>query len=164
MTLFWVILLLVAGMVLVLSEFIVPGGICGILGVVLVVASCVVGVAAYPDFTLWIILGEIVGVTAGILAGIFLLSRTRAGKAIILESTQQAVEGWVAWESDKSLVGKVGRVYTQLRPAGTILVDGKRLDAVTSGELIEKDAAIRVIEVHGNRIVVERAEDAASEE
>jgi membrane-bound serine protease (ClpP class) len=49
-------------------------------------------------------------------------------------------------------------VVTPLRPAGTVEFGTERLQAVSEGAFIEAGAVVRVIEVHGNRIVVEQAE------
>ena len=153
---FWVVLLFAAGVALILAEFIVPGAVCGILGGILVVASTVIGCAYAGDAALWVILGEAVGVVASIILGFTLLTRTRAGKFIILSSTQDPAAGWVAWETDENLVGREGEVLARLRPAGAIQIDGKRIDVVSTGEYIEAGQRVRILEVHGSRVVVEK--------
>jgi membrane-bound serine protease (ClpP class) len=50
--------------------------------------------------------------------------------------------------------GKEGEAATDLRPAGTVVVDGKRLDVVTAGELIARGSKVKVVKVEGNRVVV----------
>ncbi|MCK5557191.1 MAG: hypothetical protein KAJ01_02355, partial [Candidatus Hydrogenedentes bacterium] len=44
---------------------------------------------------------------------------------------------------------------TTLRPAGMALIDGNRINVVTDGEFIEKDAPVKVSEVEGGRVVVQ---------
>jgi membrane-bound serine protease (ClpP class) len=61
-------------------------------------------------------------------------------------------------ESLRALVGNVGRAATVLRPAGAVDLGGERYDVVTNGEFVEAGASVRVVEVIGSRIVVERAE------
>ncbi len=56
------------------------------------------------------------------------------------------------------LLGKVGRSLTDLRPAGVIELEGRRLDVITSGDYIARGAQVKVIEIKGNRVVVERLE------
>jgi len=152
----WAILLFIAGMVLILAEFIVPGLICGILGGILVLASGIVAVTAYPDYILFITVAEVIGVCLSIVLGMYLLARTRAGKHLVLSDSQQQDAGWVAADSNLALVGAEGKAFTPLRPAGSIMVDGKRIDAVANGSFIEKGSKIRVLEVHGSRVVVEK--------
>ncbi|MFP4180937.1 MAG: NfeD family protein, partial [Spirochaetaceae bacterium] len=55
-------------------------------------------------------------------------------------------------------IGSRGKVKTNLRPAGKMEIDGEDYSVVTEGEWIEPGAEVRVIEVAGNRIVVERSE------
>lgn len=155
----WLAILYAAGIVLILAEFIVPGMICGILGATLVIASGVIACLRFPEYTVLIVVGELIGVIVAVIIGMFLLSKTRAGKKLILESSQQAEAGWVANESDKSLIGTTGEVFTALRPAGTILINHKRIDAVSDGSFIDKGIRVRVIEVHGSRVVVEPARE-----
>ncbi|MCX5759601.1 MAG: hypothetical protein NTU83_14080, partial [Candidatus Hydrogenedentes bacterium] len=101
-------MLYIAGLVLILAEFIVPGMICGILGATFVLASGAIGCHTYPDYALFFVLGEAVGVLVAIAIGMYMLSRTRAGKTLILQSSQQANAGWVAHETDHSLMGATG--------------------------------------------------------
>ena len=154
----WVILFLVAGMVLVISEFFLPGGILGGLGVLLVIISGVLGVYSYPDHGLFIILGEIVGVALCTVAGFYLLTRTRAAKMLTLELAQKADEGYVSAASDISLLNREAVVLTALRPSGTIKAGDKRVDAVSNGVFIDEGTRVRVVEVHGSRVVVEPAD------
>ena len=52
------------------------------------------------------------------------------------------------------LLNQAGIAYTQLRPSGTALINGKRVDVVTEGSLIERGSAIRVVGIEGMRVVV----------
>ena len=126
------------------------------LGGMLVIGSGAIGCYLYPDFALMIILGELAGVFAAIILGMYILSRTRAAQGLILEHSQHAEAGWVASDTDTSLEGAEGEVFTALRPAGTIIINGKRVDAVADGSFIDKGEKVRVIEIHGNRVVVEK--------
>lgn len=56
-----------------------------------------------------------------------------------------------------ALIGQTARAATVLRPSGAVEVGGDRYDVVTEGEFVEAGALVRFVAVHGNRIVVERA-------
>ena len=45
---------------------------------------------------------------------------------------------------------------TILRPAGTIMVEDERLDAVSQGDFIPKGSPIEIIRVEGGKIIVRR--------
>lgn len=151
----WALFLFLAGMILVLAEFIVPGGICGAMGVIILVLSGALAIQTYPDYVLTIVLVELAGVAVCVVLGLFLLARTGAGRALKLETRQNVEDGYVNMESDISLIGASGVVFSALRPAGSILVNGRRIDAVSDGTFIEKDARVRIVDVRGNRVVVE---------
>ncbi len=61
-------------------------------------------------------------------------------------------------EETPAKVGQRGRTLSQLRPAGRAMINGKRVDVVTEGSLIEADVEIIVITVEGNRVVVRAVE------
>jgi membrane-bound serine protease (ClpP class) len=149
-------ILYLAGMALVFSEFFVPGLICGIVGVLLVLTSAWLGCSHYPDYAYPILFGELLfgALTVGL--GIYLFPRSFAGKVMILSNSQPQADGWVATETDATLMGEQGLVFTALRPAGTVMIRDKRLDAVSDGTFIDKGAMVRVIDVQGSRVVVER--------
>jgi membrane-bound serine protease (ClpP class) len=54
--------------------------------------------------------------------------------------------------------GKKGEAITDLRPSGTVMIEGKRLDAVTDGEYVDAGTPVVVTLVSGNRIVVDKNE------
>ena len=52
-----------------------------------------------------------------------------------------------------------------VRPAGFARIDGRRVDVVTRGEMLDKDCPLIVVEIEGNRVVVaEHRETAGGEE
>lgn len=61
------------------------------------------------------------------------------------------------------LLGSEGLALTDLRPAGTMEAGERRLDVVADGGFIPKGAALRIIDVSGNRIVVAPVTAAADE-
>ena len=53
-----------------------------------------------------------------------------------------------------------GVAASPLRPAGIATIDGRRVDVVSNGPLIEPGVAVVVDKVDGNRVVVRRVGDA----
>lgn len=161
---FWPVLLFILGIALIVIEFVLPGVICGIAGVSLLCASAVLGISAYPEHTFLIVLGEIMGAVTGLGLGLFALSKTSNATGLALGTSLSEESGYVNLPSNKALIGRPGRVLTALRPSGTIVVDGQRHDAVSDGDFIDEGGIVRVIEVHGNRVVVEKSSAAAHAE
>jgi membrane-bound serine protease (ClpP class) len=60
-------------------------------------------------------------------------------------------------ESLRQYLGKPGTALTQLRPAGTVLIDGRKVDVVTSGEFLDRGAEVVVVNVSSNRVMVKGA-------
>jgi membrane-bound serine protease (ClpP class) len=54
----------------------------------------------------------------------------------------------------ESLLGKEGITHTPLRPAGTAIIDGKKVDVVTQGQFIAPNVKVRVVDTTGNWVVV----------
>ncbi|MEA3364945.1 MAG: NfeD family protein [Candidatus Hydrogenedentes bacterium] len=156
----WVLILFVAGATLITVEFIVPGGICGSAGGLMVIASTALGLYHYPDYWLPILMMEFLGTIASVILGMYLLPRSPFGKLLMLADSQKAEEGWVNETGNAELMGKTGKVVTPLRPVGTVELGTERLQAVSEGAFVDRGAVVRVIEVHGNRIVVEATSQA----
>jgi len=154
----WALFLFIAGMLLILVEFILPGGVCGGVGIIMLVVSGFMGIHEFPELAFFIILTEVVSAGFCIIVGFFVISRTGVARALKLQLSQRKEDGYINMESDTSLMGAEGVVKTALRPSGTILVGEQRLDAVSNGTFIEQNSKVRVVEVHGNRIVVEEVE------
>ena len=56
----------------------------------------------------------------------------------------------------QDLTGTTGTTLSSLRPGGFALINEKRIDVITQGEMIDKDETVRVVKVEGNRVIVEK--------
>lgn len=125
----YILILFVTGVLLLTAEVILPGGVMGGLGALLMLAGCVV---AFVEF----------GVTTGLMATGFavlltgtalfiefrILPKTKLGKRAFL---QNAITGVSNPASDQlaALVGKSAQALTPLTPSGYVLVEGVRHEA-----------------------------------
>lgn len=165
------IFLFLAGIVLIILEvFVIPGfGIVGILGGISLAAGILLsrlvphGAPGDLSGALAVILGSFaVTVLLFILLARY-LPEARWMHGIVLSESQQHTEGFHADQhEDQGLLGKTGRALTDLRPAGTIEIEGRRLDAITPGDYLDRGSPLRVIEVQANRIVVELSDTSPS--
>lgn len=151
-------LLLAVGLLMIFFEFFLPGGILGLAGGVLIVVSIVL-FAIHAESMWAIILFVIVAlVLLGALVQ-FALWRIRSGrgaKSFYLNTDQ---EGYVASTFAEELIGKEGEALSDLKPAGHILVEGKRLQAVAKMGYIYKGTTIVVIGGEGAHLVVKTKEN-----
>jgi membrane-bound serine protease (ClpP class) len=83
------------------------------------------------------------------------LPETRLFKNIGLDTTTSRKDGYAASDDSQSLIGLEGRALSALRPAGSAEFGDQRLDVVTRGDYLASGTPIRVVEKHGNRIIVE---------
>lgn len=148
--------LYVVGLVLLMVEALVPGfGIAGVTGFVLVLASIVMISASFFQAIL-LLIGTISVAILLIIAMYRLGYGKRFIKSMILSTEQKNEQGYVSSKDYEKYLGMRGKVVTPLRSAGTVLIDGKRIDAVSEAEFIDKDIDVEVIKIEGNRIVVKK--------
>lgn len=158
------IILLILGIGLVIAEIFLPGGIAGIAGVVSIVASLMlssadmghmamsIGIALIATIIVSIVLFK----TMGLERGFF--------RHIILQDSTSAEKGYLSSTSRLELIGMVGETMTPLRPAGTAVFDGERLDVVTEGGFVGTGQSVKVLKTEGSRIVVRELSSKEKEE
>lgn len=145
-----VITLLVVGVLLLLAESVLPGMIAGIIGGCFILGGIIDGYVQFGPHTGNVILAVLLTVlVAGFLLWVKFFPNSRAARIFI----SQKVVGDIGTERP-GLLNQTGTAFTQLRPAGTALINGKRVDVVTEGQLIERDTPIQVVAVEGMRVVV----------
>lgn len=154
------IVLFLAGLIFLgLEIFVIPGfGIVGLLGIAGLLTSIIL---SFKNLTqaVWVLIAAIA------LTALFLkifwkrLKKAPLFKKLVLETSLEESKGFTAAEDKlKDLEGKEGFTATVMRPSGLIEVEGKRYSAQTAGEFLGRDVKIKVIEVKGNRIVIEESE------
>ena len=78
-----------------------------------------------------------------------------AKSPVTLRKTLSKEDGVVSQKNGmEQLLNASGVVLTDLRPAGSIKINNKKIDAVTQGEYIDKGTFVHVIQVTGNQIIV----------
>lgn len=148
------ILLLGLGLALIILEVLFPS--MGILGAL---ATIAIGAGSYVAFRVdsstgvqYLVLTAVL-VPIFILGGFKLLPRSPLAKQLMAKGfTFQ--DGRAVDARDEELLGAEGVVEAQLRPAGVARIDGRRVDVVSRGTMIEEGTPVRVVELKGNRVVV----------
>ena len=147
-----------AGVLAIILEVFVPSaGIIGIAGLGSIIASIVIAYQRLGN-----LIGSIYLAVVLILVPIFIVlyfrffPRSPIGRWLISQDRQEPEKGYSSFTPEKyvDLIGKEGTSLTILRPVGMVRIDGQKYSAVTGGEFIEKDKAIKVVKVEGSRVVV----------
>lgn len=146
----------VIGSGLIIVEAFIPGfgvaGICGVILEIVALRCCWVLHGIVPALL------ALIGVLALIGLAVFLSYRSamkgRLSKShLVLKDTEKADA------TDKpDWIGMEGVAVTALRPAGQIEIDGKRLNAASTGDFIEKGSAVLVTGMEGDHCVIKRKE------
>jgi membrane-bound serine protease (ClpP class) len=164
------IILFVAGVILLLVEiFIIPGfGVFGILGILFMISGLFLGLIAdfplidWSDISFAIIQLASTFVATGILIFIMsrLLPKSNIWNNLILVKNLDAQSGYtMSRPSFIHLLNSSGKSYTDLRPAGTVVIGDERYDVVTAGEFIPRGTPVKIIRVEGSKVVVEEIKE-----
>jgi membrane-bound serine protease (ClpP class) len=159
------IILFVFGVAMLLVEiFLIPGfGVVGTIGILSIVSSLYLSlIGRFVHIDDFLDGAKILAFSFIVSFGIILLflrflPKFAPFQRLVLKIEETAVAGFSSSpEYLATLVGREGTAITVLRPAGTALIDGNPISVVTEGSFIEKDTRLRVKQVEGYRVVVEK--------
>ncbi|MFP5109168.1 NfeD family protein [Neobacillus sp. C211] len=152
------LLLFVAGLLLIFLEFFLPGAISGTLGVAALILSLFLAGADTIQIGVSILIAIFLSVLVFfMMIKIFDKKLVLFNKMVLFDSARKE-DGYVSNINRTDLLGMEGIALTILRPAGTVIINNERIDAVTEGGFIEQSAIVKVIKVEGARIVVRELE------
>jgi membrane-bound serine protease (ClpP class) len=164
----WEIIMFFIGvLLLVLEIFVIPGfGLAGIGGIMLMMASLIL-VMLNNDWFDFFFVPEGDAITAVLTAFIGLigsfilmfvggvrLTESRMFKRVALQNTMDTSEGFTSNFHKESLLGKIGKAYTVLRPSGKIQIEDEIYDAFTRGGYVEVGSKIEVVSEEGTSLKV----------
>ena len=148
MNLTLIIIIYLCGLLAMTVELIIPGAVLGTLGF-LAVAGSIIAAVAMRHNTAAVILTLC---TLAFLPVFFLTWKNVVGKFFAIKRHEGGFRP--SQTLTEELVGTEGVALSPLRPSGIARLAGKRYDVVTRGEMLDRGARVKVIEVSGNRIVV----------
>ena len=73
---------------------------------------------------------------------------------LVLDEQQKNRDGYTSVTDKSRFLGAIGVCATDLRPAGTITVEGEPVDVVTEGNFVKQGDIVKVINVDGSRVLV----------
>jgi membrane-bound serine protease (ClpP class) len=168
------LILLGSGVILIALEvLVIPGfGLAGLAGGVAVLTALTLSMlGSYPTVTevisaLGILAVSILAIGLVAFAVIRHLPHSRTLSGIFLKQSTSQEAGYLSAPDRHELVGRTGTALTDLRPSGTVSIDGERIDVVTEGPWIEQGERVVVLRAESYRHVVRKHEgagEAASE-
>src|SRR5690606_6154599 len=147
-----IILLGVGLIALGIEAFILPGfGVAGLLGIGAIGTAVVMAMlGAAPtggDITMALgVLGAALVISGAVFfAWLRHLPNSERWGGLLLKDSVNRGEGYLSAPTLDEFVGQEGVAFTDLRPSGTALVAGERIDVVTEGERIMAASAVKVL-------------------
>jgi membrane-bound ClpP family serine protease len=152
--------LIVAGLALLVAEIFIPSG--GLL----FVASCgaiiagVVMAFVYGDTSTGMLTLVAVFVIVPVLATgmLYLWPRTAMGRRFILPDQDATLAQMPVNLELEQLRGRFGQARSDLRPAGVVDFDGRRIDVITEGMMVAAGAWVRCVDVKAGKVVVRQVD------
>lgn len=153
------LLLLIIGFGLVFLEMHIPGlGIPGILGAICLILAVALTAQNFAEglvMTLGIL--AVLGIMLGIVLTFF--TKGRFFKPLILPDVQRKEHGYISSSDLDYLLGKKGITLTDLRPSGSIDIDGVKFDVISDGEYISSGTKVEIFKVSGVKLLVKKTND-----
>lgn len=146
-------LLQLAGIIIIIAEIILPSG-----GILTLMATGLIGYSLYIVFStvssstgIIFVLADVFIIPITVIIGLKLLAKS----PVTLRASLSKEDGVTSQSPElEKYIGMGGTALSDLRPSGTAMIDGKRLDVVSRGEYLERSTEIFVLSVTGNQIIV----------
>jgi len=149
-------LLIVLGLGLLVAEVFLPTG-----GVLFIASSlCILGgvvlTFVYGDAATGMVTLVSVFVVVPAVASLMLYiwPRTPMGKRLILRDRDEVTAQMPVMLELEGLRGRYGRALSDLRPAGAVSFDGRRVDLISEGMMVSDGAWVRCVDVRAGTVVV----------
>lgn len=154
----WAILLLAGACLLAVLEVFIPsGGVISFLAGLCILGSLVMAFRRDTTTGLAFITLALIAVPVTIGMAFKIWPHTPMGKAFLGELPTEAEVA--PDDARRDLVGRTGVAKSLMLPSGSVLIDGRLIDAVSRGVPIESGTPVVVVEVRANRVVVRPADD-----
>lgn len=149
-----IIVLSVVGILAVLAELILPGGILGIVGALCLVSAVVMTFFEY---------GAAAGAGAVVVLFIFGIAtlnwwmkyfhKLPLTRSLILNN-ETGRDG--ERDSRQDMIGQTGTTLTDITPSGHAIIEGKKIDVMTEGPSIPKGSDVEITATRGPSIIVRK--------
>jgi membrane-bound ClpP family serine protease len=153
-------LLIVIGFALLVAELFIPTG-----GLLFLVSSlCILGGVAltfvYGDTATGMVtlLSVFVAVPAVATVMLYLWPRTPMGRRLVLRDQDSTTAQLPVNIELEGLRGRYGRALSDLRPAGAVDFEGRRIDTIAEGPMIMAGSWVRCVDVRAGTVVVRQVD------
>ena len=148
------LILFILGIILIIAEIFIPGGIIGFIGLGSILFSIVLAGKSAIHMTISLVIALVAAITVMVIMMKFFNKRIKLLNKIVLKDSTSTGKVYISNQSRTDLLNKTGKALTPLRPSGTVIIDNERIDAVSEGGFIKSGVKITVVKVEGLRVVV----------
>ena len=146
----WIIIIAMLGLLLLFVEILMPGfGLFGILGTISLLGTLVAVFKLYGFTVFLIMLIAVVIIFFGMIA---FAKKSGLYNKVVLRDRQEA-KGFDEAPL-QGLLGKVGVTHTELKPFGVAEIDGQIVDVCSTGDFIDRNVRIQVVQITGKTVTV----------
>lgn len=147
------------GLVLLILELVVPSfGILSVLGAICLFGGVMMASSDPKEAVYMLVIALLVAIVV-VIAAIRTFKHRGVWNRFILKEQLTTSKGFTSNPDRSYLIGMSGEAISPLRPAGTAMIQGERVDVVTKGSFISANQSIVVVEVEGVRVVVKEVDN-----
>lgn len=150
-----VIGLIIAALVLVFFEVILPGGILGVIAALCVIlATWIAGAQSGVGAALLTFLSASAAIGLLVFIEFKVMARTSLGRNFFLKTTVTGHSNQAPGPAD--IIGKEGVTLTRLNPSGKVAIDGQSYEAYSQDGYIDADQPIRVHSQDNFKLIIKK--------
>jgi len=147
--------LIVAALVMVFFEVILPGGILGVIAALCVIlASWIAGAQFGASMGILTFVGSVVAIALLVFIEFKVLARTSLGSTFFLKSSVTGHSNVAPAEA--SIIGKAGIALTRLNPSGKVAIDGQTYEAYSQDGYIDADQPVLVAAQDSFKLIIKK--------
>jgi membrane-bound ClpP family serine protease len=147
------------GFVLLTAELLFPSGVLAVLALVVMIVG--ITLTFHQDTTTGAMTLGVVVVLLPVVGVILvrLWPKTWIGRRLFLSPTEEATVAQAPSNLElEQLIGRYGRALCDLRPSGVADFDGRRVDVITEGIMVDANEWVRCVDVRAGRVIVRPAQ------
>lgn len=154
-----ILILCVVGIIAVLAELVLPGGILGVVGALCLAGAVIATFVTHGATAGTIALGILVVLGMAVLSlWMRLFHRLPFTRQLVLN---ESVGVDLALQERQGMTGRNGIALTDLMPSGRGEFDGERIDILAEGPSIKRGARVEIVATRGPSIIVREIPEGA---
>jgi len=146
---------ILAALVLVFFEVILPGGVLGVLAALCVLMATWMGYAELgAPGAIAVFLGSTLAIALLVYFEFKYISKTRLGRSFFLKTTVTGHSNEL--NKEDSIIGREGITLTRLNPSGKVAIEGQSYDAHSQDGYIDAGQPISVISKDSFQLIIKK--------